>query len=200
MTKVITYYYSHVSPWSYLGHQRLADIATRHGATIDYVPVSVALIFPKTGGVPLPKRAPERQAYRMVELKRWHSLLGVPLNPEPKYFPADDRPAARMALTAKAQGENIAEFSQSVLRACWAEDRNVGDAATLIEIANAVGLDGQKLLNEAGSHQAEQRLEEACEQAMADGCFGMPWYVVDGQPFWGQDRLDLLEKVLAGEL
>lgn len=200
MSKTITYYLSLVSPWSYLGHARLGEIAARHGATVDYVPVTVSAVFPRTGGLPLPKRAPERQAYRLTELRRWPKLLGVPLNVEPKHFPADDRPAARLALTAKARGHDIAELTLAIPRACWAEERDIADVATLREIADACGLDGQALLQESEAEPGHQRLDAACEQAIAAGCFGVPWYDVEGEPFWGQDRLELVEKKLAGEL
>ncbi|MDI5932806.1 2-hydroxychromene-2-carboxylate isomerase [Halomonas kalidii] len=196
----ITYYYTHVSPWSYLGHARLGEIAARHGASVDYVPLTLSAIFPRTGGLPLAKRAPERQAYRLVELKRWPQRLGVPLNVEPKHFPTDDRPAARLALTAKARGHDIAELSLALMRACWAEERDIADAATLVAIADACGLEGRALLEEAESGAGQQRLDAACQAALADGCFGAPWYVVDGEPFWGQDRLELVEKRLAGTL
>ncbi|MCE8033694.1 MAG: 2-hydroxychromene-2-carboxylate isomerase [Halomonas sp.] len=198
MSHTITYYYSLVSPWTYLGHARLGEIATHHGATIDYVPVTVSAVFPRTGGLPLPKRAPERQAYRLIELKRWPQLLGIPLNVEPKHFPTDDRPAARMALSAKAQGHGIAGLSLAILRACWAEERDIADLATLREIADACGLDGQALLDESETQAGQERLDDACEQAVAAGCFGVPWYEVAGEPFWGQDRLELVEKKLAG--
>ncbi|MCC5881371.1 MAG: 2-hydroxychromene-2-carboxylate isomerase [Halomonas sp.] len=200
MPKHITYYLSLVSPWTYLGHARLGEIAARHGATIDYVPITVSAIFPRTGGLPLPKRAPERQAYRLVELKRWKQVLAVPLTIEPKHFPTDDRPAARLALTAKAQGHDIAELTLAILRACWAEERDIADLATLRGIADACGLDGGALLKESEADAGQQRLDAACEQAVAAGCFGVPWYDVAGEPFWGQDRLELVEKKLAGEL
>ncbi|WP_104203925.1 2-hydroxychromene-2-carboxylate isomerase [Billgrantia saliphila] len=200
MPKRITYYCSLVSPWTYLGHARLGEIAARHGATVDYVPITVSAIFPRTGGLPLPKRAPERQAYRLVELRRWPRLLGVPLNVEPKHFPTDDRPAARLALTAQARGHDIAELTLAILRACWAEERDIADLATLGEIADACGLDGRALLQEAEAEPGQQRLDAACEQALAAGCFGVPWYDVEGEPFWGQDRLELVDKHLAGEL
>ncbi|MCE8021303.1 2-hydroxychromene-2-carboxylate isomerase [Halomonas sp. MCCC 1A11036] len=200
MSQTITYYLSLVSPWTYLGHARLGEIAARHGATIDYVPITVSGIFPRTGGLPLPKRAPERQAYRLVELQRWKQVLSVPLTVQPKYFPTDDRPAARLALTAKARGHDIAGLSLAVLRACWAEERDIADLATLREIADACGLDGQALLDESETQAGQQRLDDACEQAIAAGCFGVPWYEVAGEPFWGQDRLNLVEKKLTGEL
>ncbi|MFG6157641.1 2-hydroxychromene-2-carboxylate isomerase [Halomonas sp. 1390] len=193
MTKTIRYYYTHVSPWSYLGHERLGDIAARHGAIIDPVPVSMGAIFPKTGGLPLAKRAPERQAYRLVELRRWPQRLGIPLNVEPAHFPTDDRPSARLALAAKARGHDIAALSLALMRACWVEERDIADLETLREIADACGLEGRVLLDDAQSDAGRQRLEQAGQAALADGCFGAPWYLVDDEPFWGQDRLELVE-------
>ncbi|MBZ0329642.1 2-hydroxychromene-2-carboxylate isomerase [Halomonas sp. ANAO-440] len=200
MSKRITYYFSQVSPWAYLGHARLGEIAARHGATIDYVPITISAIFPRTGGLPLPKRSPERQAYRMAELKRWPQQIGIPLNVEPKYFPTDDRPAARLALTAKAQGHDIAKLSLAIFRACWTEDRDIADLTTLGDIADTCGLSSQALLEASESEMGQRRLDDACEQAIAAGCFGVPWYNVEGEPFWGQDRLELVDKKLAGEL
>ena len=197
MPIVIRYYYTHISPWSYLGHARLGEIAARHGASVDYVPITLGAIFPRTGGLPLAKRAPERQAYRMAELRRWPDRLGLPLNVEPRHFPTDDRPSARLALAAKARGHAIAELSLALMRACWAEERNIADPETLREIAEACGLDGTALLEDADSEAGRQRLDQACQEALADGCFGAPWYSVDGEPFWGQDRLELLEEALA---
>ncbi|MGL6215704.1 2-hydroxychromene-2-carboxylate isomerase [Billgrantia desiderata] len=196
MAHRITYYYSLVSPWSYLGHARLGEIAARHGATVDYVPISLGAIFPRTGGRPLAKRAPARQAYRLAELRRWPQRLGLPLNVEPKHFPTDDRPAARLALATKACGHDIAELSLALMRACWVEERDIADTSTLREIADAAGLDGQALLREAEGPDSQARLDEACRAALVDGCFGAPWYSVDGEPFWGQDRLDLVEVAL----
>ncbi|WP_108445558.1 2-hydroxychromene-2-carboxylate isomerase [Halomonas denitrificans] len=200
MTKTIRYYYSHVSPWSYLGHERLGGIAARHGAVIDYVPISMGTIFPRTGGLPLAKRAPERQAYRMAELRRWPSRLGIPLNVEPAYFPTDDRPSARLTLAAKARGHDIAGLSLAMMRACWVEERDIADLETLREIADACRLEGRALLDEAQSDAGRQRLEDAGQAALADGCFGAPWYVVDGEPFWGQDRLELVEAAVGRRL
>jgi len=196
MARQITYYYSLVSPWSYLGHARLGEIAARHGATVDYVPISLGAIFPRTGGLPLAKRAPARQAYRLPELRRWPQRLGLPLNVEPKHFPTDDRPAARLALAAKANGHDIAELSYALMRACWVEERDIAEASTLREIADAAGLDGQTLVAEAEGAEAQARLDEACRAALVDGCFGAPWYSVDGESFWGQDRLELVEAAL----
>lgn len=196
MPITIRYYYTHISPWSFLGHARLGEIATCHGANIEYVPITLGAIFPKTGGVSLPNRSPERQAYRMAELRRWAQRLDIALNLEPAHFPTDDCPAARLALAAKAQGHDIAGLSLSLMRACWVEERDIAAHGTLREIAATFGLDGAALIEDAESEAGQLRLGEACQAALADGCFGAPWYLLDGKPFWGQDRLELLEEAL----
>ncbi len=197
MSDTIIYYYSHVSPWSFMGHAPLAQLAAEMGCDIDYRPVSTRRIFPKTGGVPVAQRPPERQAYRMTELRRWSRKRGVPLNLEPRHFPTDDQPAARLALTAKAAGHDIAALSGALMRACWIEERQLADEETLAAIADSVGLDGSALLAASKEDKAEALLHQSCEQALADGCFGVPWYIYRDEPYWGQDRLELLREALA---
>lgn len=192
MSTQVTYFYSHVSPWSFLGHRQLMTIATDAGAAIDFRPVSVAEIFPKTGGVPLAKRPPERRAYRMAELKRWPARLGLEINVEPKFFPADDKPAARLAIVAGGHGLDVGALSERIMSGTWQREEDIADRATLVAIAGELGHDGEALVAESEGEEADRRLMENCEKALADGCFGVPWYDVAGEPFWGQDRLDFV--------
>jgi len=192
----IDYFYSHVSPWTFMGHQRLLDMAKRHGATIDFVPLTLAKVFPVSGGIPLGKRAPQRQAYRMWELRRWPAVLGIEINIEPKYFPVDDGPSAKIAVLAQRDGGDISRLSLAFLHAVWREERNITDGDTLIAITDDCGFDGKALYEESLSEQANTLLKSNCNRANEAEIFGAPTYVVDGEPFWGQDRLDLLERVL----
>lgn len=194
----IDYYYSHISPWSFLGHQRLRDMAERHGVDIDFIPLGLAGVFPVSGGVPLPKRAPQRLAYRMWELKRWPQILGIEISIEPAHFPVDDAPSAKMAGLAKQQGGDIADLSLGYLRAVWQEQRNITDPDTLIAIADDHGFDGRSLYEQSLGEAGEKLLEENIKRANTAQVFGAPTYVLNGEPFWGQDRLDLLELALKG--
>jgi len=193
----INYFYSHVSPWAYLGHQRFLDMAKKHRAGIDFVPLTLAKIFPVSGGLPLGKRAPQRQAYRMWELRRWPTVLGIKINIEPKYFPVDDGPSAKIAILIKRDGGDVSKLSLAFMSAVWHEERNITDRATLIEIVNDYGFDGEALYEESLGEEANKLLEINCTRANEAEVFGAPTYVVDGEPFWGQDRLDLLERVLS---
>ncbi|HEY8607501.1 MAG TPA: 2-hydroxychromene-2-carboxylate isomerase [Noviherbaspirillum sp.] len=199
MGKLCQYFFSPQSPWTYLGHARLGAIARQHGARIEMKPCDLGKVFDVSGGVPLAKRPPQRQAYRLVELRRWSEFLDIPLTLQPKYFPVAGEPAARLIIAAEAAyGHDAAfELAGAVMRALWAEERNIADAATLAAIAGNQGLDGQRLLDEAGSPAAGTTYERNTTEAVAANVFGSPWYVLDGEPYWGQDRLDFLERALS---
>ena len=198
MASPVDYYFAPQSPWTYLGHQRLQDIARRAGAPIRVLPVDLGKICPRSGGLPLPQRAPQRQAYRLVELKRFADWLGLPLNLHPAYFPVPGDAAARLILAvADRQGSDAAmRLTGAVLKAVWAEQRNINDPATLAQLLAECGLPAGAL-DEAQADAVQRRYEAATQQAFDAGVFGAPSYVVDGEIFWGQDRLDFLERRLA---
>jgi 2-hydroxychromene-2-carboxylate isomerase len=194
MAKTIDYYFSPMSPWTYLGHERFLAIARKHGARIDVKPVDYGRIFPQSGGLPLAKRAPQRQRYRLVELKRWRDYLGVPLTIEPKHFPYDTAPATLLILAAKQTAGNEAALALSgaILRGCWVEERNMADGGELVAVLTALGLDTALLAaSKDPAHAAEY--DRLTQEAMERDVFGAPTYVYDGEPFWGQDRLELLD-------
>lgn len=195
--KTIDYYFSPVSPWTYLGHARLRDIARRHGASIAPKPVDYGRVFPVSGGLPLKQRAPQRQAYRMVELRRWRDFLGVPIQLEPKFFPVSPDLAAKTIIAAAGAGaEKQLDLSHAFMRACWEQDRDISDAATLVELASGTGLDGAALVKAAGEAAAQAEYDRLTQEAVDRQIFGAPTYVVDGEPFWGQDRLDFVDRAL----
>jgi 2-hydroxychromene-2-carboxylate isomerase len=197
MTMTIDYYFAPQSPWAYLGHQRFWDIARRTGADIQVLPVDLGKIFPRSGGLPLPQRAPQRQAYRLVELKRFSDWLGLPLNLHPTYFPVPGDNAARLILAVSARhGSDAAmELAGAVLKAVWAEQRNINDTATLTQLLAECRLPDAASADAQGD-AVQQRYEQATQQAFDAGVFGAPSYVIDGELFWGQDRLDFVERRL----
>lgn len=197
MTKTVDYFLSVVSPYTYLGDALFAEIATRHGAAVRRRPMELAKIFPETGGLPLPKRAPARQAYRLVELERWREFRGLPLNLQPKFFPAQEWPAAGMVIAAETQGLDSAALVNGILTAVWAEDRNIADTETLKAIAAERDLDGDRLLAAAEDEAVKAAYGANTEDALNAGVFGAPTYVFQDRIYWGQDRLDFLDRALA---
>lgn len=196
MAKTIDYYFSPVSPWTYLGHARFHDIARKHGATIVPKPVDYGRIFPQSGGLPVTKRPPQRQAYRLVELERWHKHLGLPMNIQPKFFPYDAKVAA-LAILAAGDVDKAMDLAAAFLRGCWAEERNMADPAQVTAAIRSVGLDSDALLRKASAPETAAQFEAFTDEAIARQVFGAPTYVYKEELFWGQDRLDFLDRALA---
>lgn len=196
MSRNVDYYYSLQSPWSYLGHERFCAIARDAKATVTPHPVDFGVIFPATGGLPLAKRAPARQAYRLSELKRWSRFLDVPLNLQPRHFPTDETLAAGLVIALREAGGDALQLTGRILRAVWAEERDIADRAVLQEIV--ADLDGATLLAAAAAPQVADRRKAETEAAIELGVFGAPTYVIDGELFWGQDRLDFVARALSG--
>ena len=206
MAKLIDYYFTPVSPYTYLGHQRLLEIAARHGATIAVKPVDYGRIFPVSGGLPLKQRAPQRQAYRMIELERWSKHLGKALNVKPKFFPVSADRAARWIIAAQAghgdadalrDNADALRLTGALLRAVWAEERDISDEPTLASIAAGEQLDPARLADGAASPGSAGRYDALTQEAIDRQIFGAPTYVYRDELFWGQDRLDFLDRALA---
>jgi len=198
MPVIIDYYMTLNSPWTYLGSGPLAEVARRHGAVVNIKPCKFGPIFEQTGGLPLPKRSPQRRAYRMMELKRWRELRGVPLTLEPKYFPCDETAATRLVIAAKLQGKDAHRLSLELGRALWEREESFADPAAIASAAERAGLDAAEL-RAAGPADAELDVlhEQYTQDALTVGVFGAPSYVLpSGEIFWGQDRLELLERAL----
>lgn len=197
MTKTIDYYMSPMSPWAYLGHDRLATIARKHGAQITVKPVDFGKIFSVSGGLPLPKRAPQRQKYRLAELRRWKAFIGIPLTIEPKFFPYDATLASKLIVAATKHGEAAAmRLTGAIMRGCWADERNMADEAQLAECVRAEGLDPAGLIAQAKSPETNVQYEALIEEAIKKDVFGAPTYIYKDELFWGQDRLQFLELAL----
>ncbi len=198
MTKKIDYFMAPVSPWTYLGHDRFVAIARHHGADIVIKPLDTGRVFAVSGGLPLKQRAPQRQAYRLVELARWSKFLGMPLNLHPAHFPVSGDLAAKWILAANEVGiDEALALSGAIGGAVWVEQRNIADAATLAEIALGQGLDAGAIGSRAEAAEIGAQYDALTREAIDRGVFGVPTWIYDNELFWGQDRLDFLDRALA---
>lgn len=197
MTATVDYYFAPQSPWSYLGHARLCAMAARHGATLRVLPVNLGEVFPVSGGLPLAKRAPQRQAYRLVEMRRFSEWLGLPLNLQPRFFPVASDDAARLIIAVDQLDGNAAALALAgaIMAAVWVQERDIAAAHDLAALLAQQGLPAHRL-EEARAPAVQERYAAHTQQAIVAGVFGAPSYVLDGEIFWGQDRLDFLERRL----
>ena len=197
--KHVDYYLSLNSPWAYLGSKRFEVIAKKYNADVTIWPVDFGSVFAVSGGLPLPKRAPQRQAYRMMELKRWRDHLGVKITLEPKYFPSNEVPAAQCVIALREQGRmaDAIKLAHAVLNGVWAEEKNSGDPEMLKAIIASCGLDADAVMKAGNTPEMAAKREAYTKAAIDKGVFGAPSFLIDGELFWGQDRLDFVERKLA---
>lgn len=193
---VVDYYFSLISPYSWLGHATLLEIAREADAQLRYRPVRIFDVFDANGGLPLGKRAPARQRYRLVELQRWREARGLPLNLAPRFYPVDIALADRCAIALVERGHDPSGYMERVFRALWAQDRDVADRQVVAELLAAEGLDAPSLIEQADTDAIDALYADNTRRAISADLPGLPGYVLDGEPFWGQDRLDALRAAL----
>ena len=192
MPRKIDYYFSMSSPWTYLGHDTLIDLANRHNVAIVFHPLPLPRLFDATGGLPLARRHAVRQRYRMIELQRWGERRGIKLNLQPKHFPFGASLVDRLVIALSESGQNPDKFMRRAFTAIWTEDRDLADPSVIAELAGPAA----SLLDTANAPEVIALYEKNLETAQAEGVFGAPSYILDGELFWGQDRLDLLDAML----
>ena len=195
----VDYYASLNSPWTHLGAARIEAMCAQNGASLRIWPVDFGAIFPASGGLPLPKRAPQRQAYRMMELARWRDFLGIPIKLEPKFFPTPENTSAACVIAVReTMGDAPAiRLAHRVLKAVWEEEANPAEPETLARLIGECGLDAGQVVALGGDPQWLERRTADTQAALARGVFGAPSYVIGEEIFWGQDRLDFVARRLA---
>jgi 2-hydroxychromene-2-carboxylate isomerase len=197
MRHAVDYYFAPHSPWTYLGHARFEAILAKTGASVRLLPIDLGQVFPVSGGLALPQRAPQRRAYRLLELERFGKVLMLPLVLQPRFFPVDAQAASQLIVVAE-QVLGVAaaiRLTGAIGAAVWAQERDIADVATLAALLSECELDAG-LLAQSQSAQAQSRYAQNTQAAIKEGVFGAPSYLVNGELFWGQDRLDFVERRL----
>jgi 2-hydroxychromene-2-carboxylate isomerase len=193
----IEYFYSLASPFTFLGSEKLQTIAKKYNAEIVEKPCDlVGGIFTKTGGVPVPQRSTQRQKYRLDELKRWSKFLNIKINIKPKFFPPNDpHIPAKYTIAANLLGVKIL-FGHALLKKLWIEEKDISDENNIKLTSKQFKIDFNKLSSLAKSEQVTKIYTENTEEAIQKNVFGAPTYIFNDELFWGQDRLEFLERAL----
>ena len=193
----VDYFMSHGSPWTFLGHNRLNKIVKKFNVQLNMYPVNYGEIFPISGGLPVSKRPLQRQKIRLQELRRWAEFLNIDLIPEPKFFPSKSLLPSLLIIAAKIKKTNKDfELASSIMNALWVKELNIDEENTLKNIMDNLELDSEDLLSFAKSQQCESIFKEYTKIAIEKNVFGAPTFIIDDQIYWGQDRLDFIERHL----
>jgi 2-hydroxychromene-2-carboxylate isomerase len=196
MARHIDYYFSLQSPWAYIGHKLFREVVSAYDLKVNHKPVVLVDLFSETGGLPLLKRHPVRQRYRLVELQRWRDKRGLNFHLQPANWPFNARLADGVVISATEAGHDPDPFLRKAFAAVWEDQLNLADAVTLIKLADDSGLPGKQLVDRSGSDEIGKAYEQNRQDALAADVFGSPAYVLDGEVFWGQDRIELLVDAL----
>lgn len=196
MARSIDYYLTAASPYVYLGHAAFVDMARRHGSSVNVKPVSLAGVWEVSGAVPLARRPPVRQRYRLVELQRLAEWRGLPINIAPRHFPTDPTLADHTIIALVRLGIDPLPYMGAVFSALWAGEADIASNATLLRLLEEAGHDSAAVMAAAQAIETAEIRRGNTQDAIAADAVGVPVYVLDGEPFWGQDRLELLDRML----
>jgi len=197
--QTLDYFFTLMSPFSYLGHGAFLALAKKYDAEVRFRPIRIMELFAANGGLPLAKRAPARQQYRLIELQRWRDARALSLNLVPKHFPTSPERADRAVVAITRMGADPSDYMAATYRSLWAEDKDISQEATIVDNLRRTGHDAEQVLADADSDAVGQVLLDNTAEAIGLNLPGVPGYVRAGEPFWGQDRLDLLEQALASD-
>lgn len=196
----IDYFFATISPFTYLNGARVEEIATKHGATVTYKPLDIMGLFGRTGGVPPKDRHPNRQEYRLQDMRRRAALAGLPLNLKPAFWPTNPAPSGYAIIAAQnAGGGDLGKLVHSYAAACWAGERDIAQDDVVRDLLEQAGFD--PALADSGLLVGAETYAANLEEAVARGVFGAPFFITDqDERLWGQDRLDDLDAVLGGKV
>ncbi|EET48996.1 2-hydroxychromene-2-carboxylate isomerase [Thalassobium sp. R2A62] len=196
----IDYYFATLSPFTYMAGTRLEEIAGECGATIAYKPLDVAALFGRTGGTPPKDRHPNRQEYRLQDMRRQASLVGLPINLKPAFWPTNPAPSSYAIIAAaNGGGGDMGVLVHAITRAVWAEDRDISQDDVIRDCLSKAGFD--PALADADMLGSAETYAANLEEAVSCGAFGVPFYITEtDERFWGQDRLGDLHAHLMDNL
>ena len=192
----LDFYFSFISLYTYIGYEAFEALVQKYDLEVTYKPIDLHAVFSVSGGLPVSKRPPQRQAYRFVEMQRWAITRNIPLVLKPKHHPSDPVIGHRMLIAAMAQNLDVRAFIRNSLKILWVDDLDIKDSQVMVEVANKSGLNGDLLLKDSASDEVDTEVNRLTAEAVERQVFGTPFFFYRDEPFWGQDRLDLLEDAI----
>ena len=197
MSKTIEFWFDFVSPYAYIASQSIEALAAKYDRTVDWKPVLLGAVFKSTGSGPLTMRPLIMTNYYKHDFERSARYAGVPFV-LPEVVPIGTQNTARVCLWIKETApERVGDFVRGVTRAYFSGPAAINDLTWLASFVDQLGLDGTQVVAACNDADRKERLKQACEAAVEQGVFGAPWFVVDGESFWGNDRMPQVEKWLA---
>ena len=192
----VEFWFDFSSPYSYLASERIDELAAKHGRKVKWRPVMLGAAF-KASGSPLLLTVPLKGEYSKRDIERSARFMGIPYKFPPK-FPLVTLAAARGYYWLHGQDCGKArQFAHAMFRAYWVAGRDISESPVVLEIATGLGIDSDAFTAAVASPEIKDCVKQETDAAIARGMFGAPYFMVDGEPFWGADRLPQIDKWLA---
>ena len=193
MADPINFYFACVSPWSYLAIDKLNSIAESYDRSIAFKPIDVGRSWKEAGaGQPLGNRPQVLQDYRLLELPRWAAWRKTEINSHPKYFPVAFHLSSYAIIAALQSGQDVYRLTRALMRGCWVDELNIDDKADVAKIIESVGLDSKTLMSAIENKSVADEMSSNTDEALSLGVWSVPSMVLDGELFFGQDRLEMM--------
>ena len=193
----IDYYFFSASPFTYLGHKAITEIAAKHGANLNIKPSNLMAIWEVSGAVPPGKRPMVRQKYRLLEIERCADIRGLPINKTPKHLPVDASLADTSIIALVEMGEDPLDYMGDVFAAVWVHEKDISEEEVLSELLTKHGFDANAVLAKAKTDEVAAIRAKNAQDAVETNAVGVPAYVIDGEVFWGQDRVEHVDHMLS---
>lgn len=192
----IDYYFFTPSPFTYLGHNTILDVAKKHNAALNYKPVDLMQVWAVSGALPPAKRPPVRQRMRLIELQRLSEFRKLPINLKPDFFPVDPTFAEKTIIAITQNSQDPAQYMGKLFSSVWVDNNNIADENHIADLLGQCGFDAGAIINAASHKDIAAIRQKNTEDAIAVDAVGVPTYVLNGEAFWGQDRIEHLDFAL----
>ncbi len=196
MTNILDYYFATPSPWAYLATPRLIELKNKYDLKINWKPSDLMEIFAVHGVAAVKDRPQPVQLNRLTELKRWGKFLNMPITIQPKFFPVDPSLSHRTIILAQKNSIKIENLIFSFQKAVWADEKNISDENTIIEICKSNNFNSSSIIEDANSEEIINEYKKNTEDALSSNVWGSPTFIYNNELFWGQDRIDFLERAI----
>lgn len=196
MTKSLDYYFATPSPWAYLATPRLIELQKKYDLKINWKPSDLMEIFSIHGVAAVKDRPKPVQLNRLTELERWSKYLSMPLTIKPKFFPVDPSLSHKIIILAQKNNINIESLIFSIHKAVWVEEKDISDKKTILQICRDNNFYSTSIIENANSEEINNEYKSNTEEALSKNVWGSPTFIYNNELFWGQDRIDFLERAI----